>query len=122
MAGILLARRGRIIVPVAASPLGITGRALLVVTWGVGVVGELRISDIPAGPGGGRRVEVMWQDGPTRRVAVAEVASPSDERDGERVRWYLEDYAAFSSCAGMDIGLVVDLADDGNAPYAFTEP
>jgi hypothetical protein len=27
---------------------------------------------------------------------------------------------AFSSCAGMDIGLVVDLADDGNCPCAFT--
>ena len=37
----------------------------------------------------------MWQDGAARRVAVAEFAAPSDARDGERVRWYLEDYAEF---------------------------
>ncbi len=36
------------------------------------LVPELRISDVPAGPGGGRRVEVTWQDGAARRVAVAE--------------------------------------------------
>jgi len=59
-------------------------------------VAELRINDISAGPAGGRRVEVTWQDGAARRVAVAEFASPPAERDdGEQVRWYLEDYAEF---------------------------
>ncbi|HEY1346709.1 MAG TPA: hypothetical protein VGF54_17100, partial [Streptosporangiaceae bacterium] len=56
---------------------------------------ELRISDIAAGPAAERRVEVMWQDGAARRVAVAEFASPPQEQAGERVRWYLEDYAEF---------------------------
>ena len=58
-------------------------------------VAELRISDVPGGPAGRRRVEVLWQDGAARRVAVAEFAAPSDVRDLERVRWYLEDYAEF---------------------------
>jgi tetratricopeptide (TPR) repeat protein len=56
---------------------------------------ELRISDIPAGPGGARRVEVLWQDGAARRVAVAEVAGLPGGEEGERVRWYLEEYAEF---------------------------
>jgi CHAT domain len=59
-----------------------------------GVVAELRINDIP-GPAGGRRVEVTWQERAGRRVAVAEFSAPSGERDEERVRWYLEDYAEF---------------------------
>ena len=54
----------------------------------------LRINDVPLG-GGGRRVEVMWQDGAARRVAVAEMAGLPGEGDKERVRWYLEDYAEF---------------------------
>lgn len=54
---------------------------------------ELRISDVPGVLGGRRRVEVMWQDRAARRVAVAEFAAPSDAREGERFRWYLEDYA-----------------------------
>jgi tetratricopeptide (TPR) repeat protein len=58
-------------------------------------VAELRISDIPGGPGGGRRVEVTWQEGRARRVAVAEFDPPADAGGGERVRWYLEDYAEF---------------------------
>jgi tetratricopeptide (TPR) repeat protein len=58
-------------------------------------VAELRISDIPGGPAGRRRVEVMWQDGAARRVAVTEVAGLPDRGEGERVRWYLEDYAEF---------------------------
>jgi tetratricopeptide (TPR) repeat protein len=61
---------------------------------GVGGV-ELRISDLPAGPGGVRRVEVMWQDGAARRVAVAEFADLPGGGDRERIRWYLEDYAEF---------------------------
>ena len=56
---------------------------------------ELRISDIPAGPDGGRRVEVIWRDGAARRSAVAELGPAPDNRDGERIRWYLEDYAEF---------------------------
>jgi len=57
---------------------------------------ELRISDISTGvPGQGRRVEVTWQDGQARRVAVAEINPKADGRDGELVRWYLEDYAEF---------------------------
>jgi tetratricopeptide (TPR) repeat protein len=59
------------------------------------VVAELRINDIPDGPGGGRRVEVTWQEGSARRVAVAEFAIPPDGGGGERVRWYLEEYAEF---------------------------
>src|SRR5215831_9216054 len=65
------------------------------VILGVGVVAELRISDVPGGSAGRRRVEVLWQDGAARRVAVAEFAAPSDAREEERVRWYLEDYAEF---------------------------
>lgn len=56
---------------------------------------ELRISDILAGVGGGHRVEVTWQDGLARRVAVAEFARLGDEPDKELIRWYLEDYAEF---------------------------
>jgi tetratricopeptide (TPR) repeat protein len=58
-------------------------------------VAELRISDIPGSAGQARRVEVMWQDGAARRVAVAEFGDPPDAGDGERIRWYLEDYAEF---------------------------
>ena len=67
----------------------LAGRAV-----GVGMA-ELRISDVAAGPGGLRRVEVMWQDGPARRAAVAEFGQVPDGGDGERIRWYLEDYAEF---------------------------
>ncbi len=56
---------------------------------------ELRISDLPAGAGGRRRVQVAWQDGAARRVAAAEVGELDDDSDGERIRWYLEDYAEF---------------------------
>lgn len=59
---------------------------------------ELRISDIPAvAPGQGRRVEVTWRDGPARRAAVAETGDETEGRDGELVRWYLEDYAESSA-------------------------
>jgi len=58
-------------------------------------VAELRITDVPAGSAGQRRVEVTWQDGPARRVAVAEFADLPGGGDGERIRWYLEDYAEF---------------------------
>jgi hypothetical protein len=58
-------------------------------------VAELQISDIPAGPGGGRRVQVTWRDGSARRAAVAEFGNPPDDGDSERIRWYLEEYAEF---------------------------
>ncbi len=63
---------------------------------------ELRISDIPAAvPGQSRRVEVTRQDGPARRVAVAEFGGGADGRDGALVRWYLEDYAE-----GLDLDVL----------------
>jgi tetratricopeptide (TPR) repeat protein len=71
------------------------GDAHCVVVMGVGLVAELRISDVPVGSAGRRRVEVMWQDGAARRVAVAEVAGLPGGGEGERVRWYLEEYAEF---------------------------
>jgi hypothetical protein len=59
-------------------------------------VAKLRINDIPASAGQGRRVEVTWDDGRAApRVAVAEFDAPPDAGDGERIRWYLEDYAEF---------------------------
>jgi tetratricopeptide (TPR) repeat protein len=59
-------------------------------------VGELRISDVPAGPGGGRRVRVSWrEEGALPREAEAVFAVPTGDQEGERVRWYLEDYAEF---------------------------
>ena len=58
----------------------------------------LRISDLPPGSSGLRRVEVLWQEeGAARRVAVAEFADLPGAGDGERIRWYLEDYAEFSA-------------------------
>ena len=68
----------------------ITGRA-----WGWVGVAELRITDIPAGSSGQRRVELLWQDGAARRKAVAEFGDLPGGGDGERIRWYLEDYAEF---------------------------
>ena len=65
---------------------------------GGGAVELLRITDLPLGHPGLRRVEVLWeQEGAARRVAVAEFEDlPAAEAgDGERIRWYLEDYAEF---------------------------
>ena len=53
----------------------------------------LRISDLPLGEA--RRVEVTWQDGPSRRAAVATFAYQADKREAEQIRWYLEDYLEF---------------------------
>ena len=55
----------------------------------------LRISDLPPGSSGLRRVEVLWQEGAARRVAVAEFGDAPGAGDGEQIRWYLEDYAEF---------------------------
>ena len=54
----------------------------------------LRINDVPLGDGR-RRVEVSWQDGAARQVAVSSVAYQVGGQDAEKVRWYLEDYAEF---------------------------
>ena len=56
---------------------------------------ELRITDLPLRPSGRRHVQVIWQDGAARRVATSEFDDVSDAGDGERIRWYLEDYAEF---------------------------
>jgi tetratricopeptide (TPR) repeat protein len=59
-------------------------------------VAKLRINDIPGSAGQGRRVEVTWEDERAApRVAVAEFGDVPDAGDGERLRWYLEDYAEF---------------------------
>jgi tetratricopeptide (TPR) repeat protein len=89
-------------------------------------VAELRISDIPAGPGGGRRVEVTWQEGRARRVAVAEFDPPADAGGGERVRWYLEDYAEFPADPAPVIAAEAEaqLAGQGAELFArvFSDP
>ncbi len=38
---------------------------------------------------------MTWQDGPARRVAVTEFGDLANGGDGERIRWYLEEYAEF---------------------------
>jgi hypothetical protein len=60
-------------------------------------VAELRISDQSPSPGGRRQVQVTWQDGSARRMAVAEFTDVSGDGDddGDRIRWYLEDYADY---------------------------
>src|SRR5580700_5317354 len=69
----------------------ITGR----LPWGW-VVAELRISELSGQPAGQRRVRVSWrEERGLPREAEAVFADPSDAGDGERVRWYLEDYAEF---------------------------
>lgn len=54
----------------------------------------LRISDVPLGEGR-RRVEVTWQDGSVRQVAVSSFAYQMGESEAEKIRWYLEDYSEF---------------------------
>jgi tetratricopeptide (TPR) repeat protein len=57
---------------------------------------ELRISDLSGQPGGQRRVRVAWrEERGLPREAEAVFTDPSDDGEGERVRWYLEDYAEF---------------------------
>ena len=51
---------------------------------------KLRINDIPASAGQGRRVEVTWEDGrDARRVAVAEFDAAPDTSEGKRGHRYL---------------------------------
>jgi len=66
---------------------------------------ELRISELPAGSAAQRQVQLMWQDGAARRVAVSSLGDLPDERDGERIRWYLEDYAEFPADPAPAIAL-----------------
>jgi tetratricopeptide (TPR) repeat protein len=87
---------------------------------------ELRINDIPAGPGGGRRVEVTWQEGPARRLAVAEFDPPPDGGGAEQVRWYLEDYAEFPADPAPEIAREAEtqLAQQGAELFrrVFSDP
>jgi tetratricopeptide (TPR) repeat protein len=79
-------------------------------------VAELRISDIPGSAGQARRVEVTWRDGRAApRVAVAEFGDASDTGDGERIRWYLEDYAEFPAYPAPELAASAEarLADTG---------
>jgi len=64
---------------------------------------ELRIRELAAGPAGRRRVEVAWQDGASRRLAVNEIDGMPGNGDGERIRWYLEDYAEFPAHPAPEI-------------------
>lgn len=66
-------------------------------------VAELRIRELAAGPAGRRRVEVTWQDGAARRLAVNEIDEVPGSGDGERIRWYLEDYAEFPADPAPEI-------------------
>jgi tetratricopeptide (TPR) repeat protein len=59
----------------------------------------------------------MWQDGAARRVAVAEVAGLPGGGEGERVRWYLEDYAEFP----VDPAPVIAQAAETQLAQAGTE-
>jgi len=59
----------------------------------------LRINDVPLGEGR-RRVEVSWQDGPARQVAVSSFAYQVSDAEAEKVRWYLEDYPEFTADPG----------------------
>jgi tetratricopeptide (TPR) repeat protein len=87
---------------------------------------ELRISDVPATGGRGRRVEVTWQDGPARRVAVAEFGGTADDRDGELLRWYLEDYAESPADPAPALAASAEkvLASEGEALFksVFSSP
>jgi tetratricopeptide (TPR) repeat protein len=79
-------------------------------------VAKLRINDIPASAGRSRRVEVTWEDERAApRVAVAEFGDAPDAGDGERIRWYLEDYAEFPADPAPALAAAAEarLADAG---------
>ena len=75
----------------------------------------LRINDVPLGDHGRRRVEVSWQDGPARQVAVSTFTYQVAEADAEKVRWYLEDFAEFPADPAPRLALEAEsvLADTG---------
>jgi tetratricopeptide (TPR) repeat protein len=80
------------------------------------IVGELRISDVPAGADGDRRVRMSWrEERALPREAEVVFTAPADARDGERVRWYLEDYAEFPADPAPAIAAEAEaqLAQDG---------
>jgi tetratricopeptide (TPR) repeat protein len=70
--------------------------SILRVMLGAWAVAELRISDLSGQLSGQRRVRVSWrEEGALPREAESEFDTPSRRGGGERVRWYLEDYAEF---------------------------
>ena len=78
----------------------------------------LRISDVPLD--GRRRVEVTWQDGLVPQKAVAIFAYQAGDQDGEKVRWYLEDYAEFPADPAPALAASAEqvLADTGTGLFA----
>ena len=78
----------------------------------------LRISDVPLD--GRRRVEVTWHDGLVPQKAVATFAYPAADQDGEKVRWYLEDYAEFPADPAPALAASAEqvLADTGAGLFA----
>ena len=65
---------------------------------------DLRVNDLSWQPGGLRRVRVSWrEEGALPQEAEAVFTDPSDAGDGERVRWYLEDYAEFPADPAPEI-------------------
>lgn len=79
----------------------------------------LRFNDVPIG-GGGRRVEVSWQDGPVRQVAVSPFAYQLSAADAEKVRWYLEEYPEFPADPAPQMALEAEavLAGTGSGLFA----
>ncbi len=79
----------------------------------------LRFNDVPTG-GSGRRVEVSWQDGPVRQVAVSPFAYQLSAADAEKVRWYLEEYPEFPADPAPQLALEAEsvLAETGTGLFA----
>ena len=78
----------------------------------------LRISDVPLD--GRRRVEVTWHDGLVPQKTVATFAYPAGDQNGEKVRWYLEDYAEFPADPAPALAASAEqvLADTGTGLFA----
>jgi TPR repeat protein len=77
---------------------------------------QLRISDVPASAGLGRRVEVTWEEERAApQIAVAEFGEAPEAEDGERIRWYLEEYAEFPADPAPSLAAAAEtrLADTG---------
>ncbi|HTS95756.1 MAG TPA: CHAT domain-containing protein [Streptosporangiaceae bacterium] len=79
----------------------------------------LRINDVPFG--GQRRVEVSWQDGPARQVAVSAFSYHVDDAEAEKVRWYLEDYAEFPADPGPRLAVEAEseMAETGTGLFSL---
>jgi hypothetical protein len=84
----------------------------------VGDVAELRIADIPAESSGPAASGGDVAGRAARRVAVAEFGDAADSGDGERIRWYLEDYAEFPT----DRAAVTARDAEARLAQAGTEP